>query len=51
MSGRIKPGKVFDEINESTWTTGNFYVNLTSFEGVMKGSLSVRLGNTRGELQ
>ncbi|MHB0864736.1 hypothetical protein ACYCS5_26700 [Paenibacillus sp. SEL3] len=51
MSGRIKKGEVFDEINGSAWTTGNFYLNLTSPGGVMEGGLSVRLGNTRGELQ
>ncbi|MGG1674071.1 hypothetical protein ACIFOE_26275, partial [Paenibacillus sp. NRS-1783] len=51
MSGTIKPGKVFNEINGSAWSTGNFYLNLTSPGGVMKGGLSVRIGNSRGELQ
>lgn len=51
MKGKIKPGKVFDEINESTWPVGSFYVNLTSPGGVMKGGLSVRIANAKGELQ
>ncbi|MFK4301922.1 MULTISPECIES: hypothetical protein [unclassified Paenibacillus] len=37
MSGKVQPGKTFDEINGSAWSTGNFYLNLTSPGGIMKG--------------
>ncbi|URJ34753.1 hypothetical protein MF625_004058 [Paenibacillus polymyxa] len=51
MKGRIAKGETFDEINSSAWTVGSFYVNLTSPGGPMEGGMSVRIGNTREELQ
>lgn len=51
MKGRIEKGETFDEINSSARPVGSFYVNLTSPGGVMKGGLSVRIANAKGELQ
>ncbi|MGG1639719.1 hypothetical protein ACIFQM_00180 [Paenibacillus sp. NRS-1782] len=50
MSATIGKGETWSQINSSAWSTGNFYVNLTSGNAAMKGSLSVRIGNSRGEL-
>ena len=43
-SGSVKPGKTFDEILNSSkaWSTGKFYVNLSSGSGPMSGKLGVR---------
>jgi hypothetical protein len=43
-SGTVKPGKTFDEIlNKSkVWSTGKFYVSLSSGSGSMSGKLGVR---------
>ncbi|MEK5318148.1 hypothetical protein NSS94_02540 [Paenibacillus sp. FSL L8-0644] len=43
-SGTVKPGKTFDEIlNKSkAWSSGKFYVSLSSGSGSMSGKLGVR---------
>lgn len=43
-SGTVKPGKTFDDIlNKSkAWSTGKFYVSLSSGSGSMSGKLGVR---------
>jgi hypothetical protein len=43
-SGTIKPGKTFDDIlnKSNAWSTGKFYVSLSSGSGSMSGKLGVR---------
>ncbi|MEK4732809.1 hypothetical protein [Paenibacillus sp. FSL L8-0641] len=43
-SGTVRPGKTFDEILNSSkaWSTGKFYVSLSSGSGSMSGKLGVR---------
>ncbi|WP_318627258.1 hypothetical protein [Paenibacillus polymyxa] len=43
-SGTVKPGKTFDEILNSSkaWSSGKFYVSLSSGSGSMSGKLGVR---------
>ncbi|WP_262384903.1 hypothetical protein [Paenibacillus terrae] len=52
LSGTIYPGEDWSSpINSSAWSTGDFYVNLTSGSADMSGQVSVRTGTTRGELE
>lgn len=43
-SGSVQPGEVFNEIlnKNAAWSTGDFYVSLTSGSGPMNGLLGVR---------
>ncbi|WP_258297862.1 hypothetical protein [Paenibacillus peoriae] len=43
-SGTVKPGKTFDDIlnKNNAWSTGKFYVSLSSGSGSMSGKLGVR---------
>ncbi|WP_025683901.1 hypothetical protein [Paenibacillus maysiensis] len=50
LSGTVKPGQTYDEVSSSAWSTGKFYVSLTSGNTYMKGELAVRIGTSRGEL-
>ncbi|WP_342416976.1 hypothetical protein NST83_06150 [Paenibacillus sp. FSL R10-2782] len=38
-------------VNSNAWSTGTFYVNLTSGKADMSGKLSVRVSSTKGELE
>ncbi|ALP35837.1 hypothetical protein ASL14_06295 [Paenibacillus sp. IHB B 3084] len=50
LSGTVKPGQIYSEVSSNAWSTGKFYVSLTSGNAYMSGELAVRIGTSRGEL-
>ncbi|MGW8957694.1 hypothetical protein [Paenibacillus sp. NPDC055715] len=48
-SGTVKPGKTFDKVLNSSraWSSGKFYVSLSSGSGSMSGKLGVRTSTNK----
>ncbi|TPG70484.1 hypothetical protein EEL31_19615 [Brevibacillus laterosporus] len=50
MSGTVKPGKTWEDYSSKPWGVGDYKISFTSSRADMEGRFSVRIANTKKEL-